>query len=871
MSQTPNAIAVTDGDLEWTYDDLRRQSDIVARSLTGLGISPGSVVGMHLTRCADAIAVMLGIMASGYVYLPLDPSYPSARLRYMLDQADAVAVISNDSDPDLYGSDRLWLPTPSQLDTEPNVADSELPIYSSEREPFKPEDCAYILFTSGSTGNPKGVMVTHENIMAMKEWSAKVLGVTAVDASATTCSLSFDPSFLEILVPLSVGGTVHVIPHALALGHLTRQVSFVSTTPSVASELLRAGQLPPLKAVIVGGEVLAPDVAARLLSSGRVGRLLNCYGPTECTVCVTVEEVTLPTPGIIPIGRQVPGTEILILDESGQRLPDGELGEICIFGRQVARGYVNDPSKTAERFAVGPSDSTEPQRYYRTGDLGHRTDDGVIYFAGRADRQVKINGVRIELGEIEAALRSHPQISEAAAIAQDHDRTVAYVVPAQPGADVDIADLKKHLSQSLPRFMVPGGIVVLTELPMTVNGKLDSSALPEWSPSRLESEFTSTDDLDDQTARVIEIVADVTGFVGQIRPSDDFIDDLGGTSLGIVRVLVELERYSGRRIRINDALANTSVAGFVSLLHEEAASPSADFAFNTEGNAPPLFLIHSYLGSMLGLRRIAELMPPNQPVYGLHIYPDTEQFDDELSISSLAQNALNRIREVQPTGQITMLGQSAGGLIVFEVARRMLEAGDPEPRVLLMDSPRIYSSFGYYWGESVLHPREIVPNATNIFLEAVTRRFPAIRSKEGHTQVTSQPDDLMALNERHLKSTAAAIRSYKAEAYNGSITVMRTRQGRMMALGRRHLGWASVTRSAVRIIDVPGAHLNMLDEPYVDTVTEKLIDWLSSRQLQISDRALTVGHSGAGYERCRDILAPGSRIAVAIRLDSAVP
>jgi thioesterase domain-containing protein len=218
-----------------------------------------------------------------------------------------------------------------------------------------------------------------------------------------------------------------------------------------------------------------------------------------------------------------------------------------------------------------------------------------------------------------------------------------------------------------------------------------------------------------------------------------------------------------------------------------------------------------------------------------------------------------------------MLGQSAGGLIVFEVARRILEAGDPEPRVLLMDSPRIYSSFGYYWGESVLHPREIVPNATNIFLEAVTRRFPAIRSKEGHTQVTSQPDDLMALNERHLKSTAAAIRSYKAEAYNGSITVMRTRQGRMMALGRRHLGWASVTRGAVRIIDVPGAHLNMLDEPYVDTVTEKLIDWLSSRQLQISDRTLTVGHSGAGYERCRDILAPGSRLAVAIRLDSAVP
>ena len=235
-------------------------------------------------------------------------------------------------------------------------------------------------------------MVTHENITLMTEWSVKVLGVTQFDASATSSSLSFDPSFHEILLPLSVGGTVHVIPHALALGQLTRQVSFVATTPTVANELLRAGLLPPLKVLMVGGEVLAPDVAARLLSSGRVGRLLNCYGPTECTVCVTVAEVTAPVPEVIPIGRQVPGTEVLILDENGQPLPDGEVGEICIFGGQVADGYVNDPAGTAERFVVRVDRTTGPQRYYRTGDLGYRLGDGVIYFAGRADRQVKING-----------------------------------------------------------------------------------------------------------------------------------------------------------------------------------------------------------------------------------------------------------------------------------------------------------------------------------------------------------------------------------------------------------------------------------------------------------------------------------------------
>ena len=570
--------------------------------------------------------------------------------------------------------------------------------------------------------------------------------------------------------------------------------------------------------------MLAPDVAARLLSSGRVGMLLNCYGPTECTVCVTAAEVTVPVPEVIPIGRQVPGTEILILDENGQQLPDGKLGEICIFGRQVARGYVNDPVRTAERFAVGPSGAAEPQRYYRTGDLGYRNDDGVIYFVGRADRQVKINGVRIELGEIEAALRSHPQISDAATIAWEHNRTVAYVVPDQAGADVDIADLKKHLSKSLPRFMLPAGIVVIAELPKTVNGKLDSSALPEWSPSRSEGELISADTLDEFTTRVIQIIADVTGFVGQIRPSDDFIGDLGGTSLGIVRVLVELERYSGRRMRISDALADTSVTGLAGLLREERVSSPADFAFNTNGDAPPLFIIHAYLGGMLQYRRIAELLPPNQPVYGFHVFGGSEQTDEQLTISSLAEDALKRIREVQPTGQVTMTGHSAGGLIVFEVARRILESGNSEPRVLLMDSPRLRGAFEYYWGESLAHSFANIRNPGKALQEAAAKLSQAVRSTRIRSQSTSHADDLMTLTERNMKSIDDAIKYYKAQTYDGSITVMRTRRGRVLAMGRPSLGWAPVTHGALKIIDVPGGHVSMLDAPHVYNVTEKLID-----------------------------------------------
>jgi amino acid adenylation domain-containing protein len=824
MSQTPHAIAVTEADLEWTYDALRRHSDVVARSLADHGIAQGSVVGMHLPRSADAIATMIGIMAFGCVYLPLDPSYPSARVRFMLDQSNAIAVISDANKPDLYGSHRVWLPSPSQVATESEITTDDPSIYVAGAQPFRIGDPAYILFTSGSTGEPKGVMVTHENMTLMIEGTAKVLGVTQFDASATATSLSFDPCFQEILVPLSVGGTVHVIPHVLALGQLTRQVSYIACTSTVANELLRAGLLPSLKVLMVGGEILAPDVAARLLSSGRVGRLLNCYGPTECTVCVTVAEVTAPVPEIIPIGQQVPGTEVRILGDEGQPLPDCELGEICIFGGQVATGYVNDPAGTAERFIVRLDPATGPQRYYRTGDLGYQID-GIVYFAGRTDRQVKINGHRIELGEVDTVLRCHPQISGATAIVQDDDQLVAYVVPGNASIGVDVADVKRHLSENLPRFMLPAGVIVLAELPKTVNGKLDVTALPRWSPSRSEYKPVS---IDEYTTRVIQIVADATGFVGQILPSDDFIDDLGGTSLGIVQVLVELERYSGRRLRMSAALADTSVAGLAHLLRGDSESLLADFAFHTDGNASPLFLIHSYLGGMLRLRHLAELLPPNQPVYGLLVQCTSEQVSGTFTISSLAQDALRRIRAIQPTGKITIAGNSAGGLIAFEAARQLMDAGDPEPRVLLIDVARMRSIVEYYWSEWL--PYLSVMRGMSI--GELIKRLPAAWQRRVHRGSRSRrgnmaDNSLMTLAEKYQKSTDMLVRRYRARTYNGSIALIVTRQGRMMAFGQKDLGWASVTKGELKLIDVPGAHLSMFDAPHIDFVSDAVARWLS--------------------------------------------
>jgi amino acid adenylation domain-containing protein len=818
MLRTPFAVAVTDGDVEWTYDFLRRRLDAVAAVLLQKGITRGSVVGMHLPRSAEAIAAMLGIMASGCVYLPLDPAYPGARIRYMLDRAGAAAVISGVNDPDLYGPHRIWLPPPTEA-AEAVTCEGALSTSSVEVACPDPKDRAYILFTSGSTGEPKGVEISHGNITLMIEWSAKVLGVTSSDSSATATSLNFDACFHEILVPLSVGGTVHVIPHAFALEQLTRSVSFAACTPTLANELLQAGLLPCLKVLMVGGEALAPDVASRLLSSGRVRRLLNCYGPTECTVCVAVEEVTAPVPAIIPIGRPVPGTQIRVLDEEGRCLPDGVVGEICISGGQVADGYVNDPRGTSERFVVRADTTTGPERYYRTGDLGYRLDDGAFYFVGRADRQVKINGCRVELGEVDVALRSHPDVAEATTVVSPGERLVAYVVPALAG--VDTLALRRQLSEQLPPFMVPAGIVTLAELPKTVSGKLDESALPRWAPSRSEQGALAVDAF---TAQVARVIAEITGFVGQIRPTDDFMDDLGGTSLGIIRVLSQLERYSGRRLRISDVLADTSVAGLANLVGGGSASSLADFAFNTDGNCPPLFLLHAYLGGMLKLRRLAELLPSDQPVYGIHVHCTEEQMGHTLSVSSLAQESLDRIRAIQPAGRVTVAGHSAGGLIALETARKLLDANEPQPHVLLIDTVRPSGTVGYYWAELLLNLPEFRDASTVERISQLRAAWWRRRDQRGPVENY----DLVGLTERDEVSTNNLIRHYRAQAYRGAITVMRTRQGRLMAFGRHDLGWTPVTKEALSLIDIPGTHISAIEPPHVLSLAEKVIGWLHS-------------------------------------------
>jgi thioesterase domain-containing protein len=432
---------------------------------------------------------------------------------------------------------------------------------------------------------------------------------------------------------------------------------------------------------------------------------------------------------------------------------------------------------------------------------------------------VKINGCRIELGEVDAVLRSHPQIAEATSVVSDGERLVAYVVPVRSG--VDVSDVRRYLSERLPLFMVPTGIVVLDELPKTVSGKLDESALPAWAPSRTGHEALSVDVF---TAQVARAIADVTGFVGQIRPTDDFINDLGGSSLGIVRVLARIERESGRRLRLGDALADTSVAGLANLVRGDSVSSPADFAFNTEGGEPPLFLVHAYLGGMLRYRRLAELLPSQQPIYGIHVHCTEGQTSSAQAVSEFARDALDRIRAIQPTGRISVAGHSAGGLVALEVARHLLGVSEPDPRVLLIDTVRTSGNCSYYWAELLLNVPELMDVPPS---KCVSQLREAWRRRRSHRNPATD-DDLLGLVERNEVFANNVVRRHRTHAYRGAVTVMRTRQGRLMAFGRSDLGWGSVVSGDLNQVDIPGGHISAFEYPHVLSMAQKIAEWLSA-------------------------------------------
>ncbi|PBP78634.1 non-ribosomal peptide synthetase, partial [Pseudomonas syringae] len=565
VEKTPEAIALVFEARTFTYAQLNARANQLAHHLIGLGIGPDDRVAICVERSPEMVVGLLGILKAGAAYVPLDPAYPEQRLRYMLEDSAPAAVLVQSATRALPGE--LAVPL---LDLEGGCWEAE-----ADHDPVaragKPDHLAYVIYTSGSSGQPKGVLIEQRGFLNLMHWYLAELKLASDDAVLLVSSYSFDLTQKNILGPLLVGGTLHLareafIPEVLLEQIQRERITHINLSPSAFNTLIDANdsrQLDSIRRVVLGGE---PIQVARLemLPEPRP-EFINSYGPTECSDVVAwhrlVDDIDCYRSSVFPIGRPIANTRIYLLDTHGQPVPIGVSGEIHIGGAGVARGYLNLPELTAERFLEDPFSAEPAARMYRSGDLGRWLADGNIEYLGRNDDQVKLRGFRIELGEIESKLSECPGVREAVVLVREHrpgdKRLVAYLT-AQEGAVLSVAQLREQLSQGLAEYMIPSAFVTLARFPLTPNGKLDRRALP--AP---EDDAYASRDYEAPAGEVEHALAQIwQALLGLERVGrHDHFFELGGHSLLAVQLVSRLRQRFEVEVALRDVFAEPTLQG----------------------------------------------------------------------------------------------------------------------------------------------------------------------------------------------------------------------------------------------------------------------------------------------------------------------
>jgi amino acid adenylation domain-containing protein/non-ribosomal peptide synthase protein (TIGR01720 family) len=582
-ARTPGSVAIVSEGRRLTYGELSGRADRLARRLRESGVGPEKLVGVFMERSAEAIVALLGVLKAGGAYVPLDPSYPSKRLDFMLRDAKVCVLLTQ---PHL----RERLPASAApvlcLDADGEAEDREG--QANPQDSARPENLAYVIYTSGSTGEPKGVMITHRAICNHLLWRQKAQPLTEEDAFLQKASISFDISVWEIFATLLAGARL-VLTRPGMQGDSAYLVRLMAeeriTCAHFGPQMLRAvleepglDACPSLRRVVCGGEPLSVELQERF--HARLGAELHSqYGPTEATVDATSMTCRRGQyQRVVPIGSPIDNTQIYLLDRQLRPVPVGVTGEVHIGGYGLARGYLDRPGLTAERFIPDPFGARPGARLYRTGDLARHLPDGSLEFVGRADGQVKVRGYRVELGEIEAALRQHAALADAAVIvwegAPGDRRLVAYVVAAGD-APPTTSELRDYLKRKLPEYMLPAAFMTLDRLPLTPTAKVDRRALPAPDHSRpeLAHEFTAPRSAAEETlARIWSEVL----LVERVGVHDNFFE-LGGDSILSIQIVARAIQ-AGLRLTPQQMFQHQTIAELAALAVTSAASRSQQTA-----------------------------------------------------------------------------------------------------------------------------------------------------------------------------------------------------------------------------------------------------------------------------------------------------
>jgi amino acid adenylation domain-containing protein len=867
VERTPDAIAVAYGEQKQTYRELNERANQLAEELRKFGGGPDQLVGLFVERSIDMVMALLAIVKAGAAYLPLDPLFPPERLGYMLEDSGVRVLVTQQSlrrELPAFAGEMILLEDTSWRG---NRRDNLMVAVGSEH-------LAYLIYTSGSTGKPKGVQVPRgalTNLLwSMREW----LQLSEEDRLLALTTISFDLAGPDMWLPLLVGAQTIVASReeaadGIALrGLLERHgITFMQATPMTWRLLFDAGWRgkPDLQAVC-GGEAMPPEVAAQLAPA--VKKLWNLYGPTETTIWSTkylVEDGQAP----ILIGRPLANTQCYILDGQGQPVPLGARGELHIGGDGVTRGYLNRPELTAEKFVPDPF-CEEGARMYRTGDLARYRADGNMECLGRIDHQVKLRGYRIEPGEIEVALKEQPEIKQAVVIAREdqagNKRLVAYLV-AKNSTNLATSELRMRLKRQLPDYMVPTAYVFLDHLPISPTGKIDRKALPVPAETRaapVDTYIPPRNHLEETLAR---IWAETLG-VQRVGIRDDFFQ-MGGDSLDAVRLILKiLSAFPGCQPSLAVLLKAPTVEQFARTLSSGQADWSCLVAVREGSERPPFFCVHGAGGNVLSMRDLAMALPTNLPFYCLQARGLDGHATPFSSVEETAECYVDQIRSVQSHGPYYLGGGCYGGLVAFEMARRLRSMGETVSVVALMDTwnfaygrfiskPKLfYFNASFFLRRTFHHVRTLghvkprdwaayVLGRVRTFLQlakSVARiaeggdetQFPVslvdtkLQELEGHS-------DLGEVLKRVRNASHSAALNFIPKPYDGHLLVFGARTRVDDPYRDEALGWRPVALGGVTAHVVDGDHLSIFRNPAVGAIAEKLDRALREAQQTIQE------------------------------------
>ncbi len=869
VKQNPSAVAILYGEQQLTYGELNQQANQLAYFLQAKGVTPGSLVGLGIERSPAMVVGVLAILKTGSAYVPLDVTNPTARIAFILEDAQVKVLLTQES---------LLNKLPAEVEqTICGDLDRDLIAQCPEDNlnlDLTISDLAQIVYTSGSTGKPKGVMLTHGNLSHYAQSLQLALNITPADVYLHRGSIALIVSARQLLMPLTQGATVLIVTTAetgnpIEFFELIKRhgVTIVDHVPSFwrnfwgilnqqednKREALLDNQV---RLVAAGGEQVTPEIYQCWRETFKSDvQLANIYGQTEGTGVVTVYQIPEQIDQhfkSLPVGSPIPNMRVYLLDKHLQPVPIGVTAEIHISGAGVAQGYLNRPELTAEKFVPNPIPPRSPlnksgkgERLYKTGDLGRylpalkglhsngctASHNGTIQFLGRVDRQVNIQGLRIELGEIEAVLSQSELVVEAAVIVRENNlgKTLcAYIVPSKEQPTVEM--LRSYLEQRLPAYMIPNTFLFVDTFPLTTSGKVDRRALATLD---IEESSTIITPRDRTEAEIVQMLENILG-IETIGVRDNFIE-LGGNSLLAARLVTEIENRYDQTIpisRVFQAPTPEVLAGIIR--QEEQVTDAKSFVPIKQGNSElTLFCIHNLGYGLEFYRPLAQYLNPDINLYGLSSSLDNDadvpHFRD---VMNSAAYYVHELQKIQPQGPYHLIAVSFGGVIAYEVAQLLVNQGQEVEFLGLLDTfcpqqnaerkilplkERVVGHLQKIRGKGLKHIGDRLKWRVGVAMDNIRYSFYKIDwLRENFADQTSR-EFAQTKYVQQLREQQKLNQEYSIQPYPGKVCLFRAADDM-----DSKLDWQQLAKSGLSIYDIPGEHLEILEEPNVQVLAEKI-------------------------------------------------